>query len=342
VNLAGAAMLCLPQSKIVGRKFSYFVQGDSLPDFRSHVSEACNGNSARAAEIRIVREDSSFFYAELHSRAVKNSSNDRPLCQTAVIDISERIRAADLKCAQDKIQAAYGELESFSYSLSHDLRAPVRQITSFAELLKKRLKDYPDATAQQHVSSIISAGMRMGDLIDDILEFSRLGLRQLQLKKVGFHKLARDVMDELLKETQGRDIKWNIGNLPDVYGDKAMLRQVLVNLISNALKFTAGRNQALVEIGHHEVGSEHVFFISDNGAGFDMKYSDRLFGVFQRLHTQSEFEGTGIGLANVRRIISRHGGRTWAEASVGKGATFYFSLPLNPAPPDPGAGEQAI
>ena len=259
MNLAGAAMLCLPQSKIVGRKFSYFVQGDSLPDFRSHVSEACNGNSARAAEIRIVREDSSFFYAELHSRAVKNSSNDRPLCQTAVIDISERIRAADLKCAQDKIQAAYGELESFSYSLSHDLRAPVRQITSFAELLKKRLKDYPDATAQQHVSSIISAGMRMGDLIDDILEFSRLGLRQLQLKKVGFHKLARDVMDELLKETQGRDIKWNIGNLPDVYGDKAMLRQVLVNLISNALKFTAGRNQALVEIGHHEVGSEHVF-----------------------------------------------------------------------------------
>jgi light-regulated signal transduction histidine kinase (bacteriophytochrome) len=178
------------------------------------------------------------------------------------------------------------------------------------------------------MAAIFDSVGRMGNLIDDLLAFSRMGRQALSFRPVDLGNLARDVIRELKPDTTGRNIDWRIGDLPLVSGDKAMLRIVLANLIANAVKFTRPRARAKIEIGClPSEDAETVIFVRDNGVGFDMDYADKLFGVFQRLHRDDEFEGTGIGLANVRRIINRHGGRTWAEGTVDQGATFYFSLP---------------
>lgn len=175
---------------------------------------------------------------------------------------------------------------------------------------------------------ISDASTHMARLIDDLLSYSRLGREEMPKREVNLSHLLRESIDEISEETKKRDIVWKLGDLPTVYCEQSMLKLVLVNIISNAVKFTSTRPRAEIEIDCNKGEKEVVCSVKDNGAGFDMKHVDRLFGVFQRLHTQAEFEGTGIGLANVRRIISLHGGRTWAEGTVGKGATFYFTLPI--------------
>ncbi|MBF0505595.1 MAG: GAF domain-containing protein [Nitrospirae bacterium] len=230
------------------------------------------------------------------------------------------IRTADLEVANK-------ELEAFSYSVSHDLRGPLRHMSGFVEMLQQRLKDHPDEKSRSYADKISEASKKMGMLIDNLLNFSRLGRSQLQKRKVNLNALVSEVIREIQEEVKERDIRWEIDELPDELGDQSLLRLVFVNLISNAVKFTSTRPQAEIKIGCKDEGDKFTCFISDNGVGFDMKYADKLFGVFQRLHRQDEFEGTGIGLANVQRIISRHGGRVWAEGSVDQGATFYFSLP---------------
>ena len=226
-----------------------------------------------------------------------------------------------------QLTAANKELEAFAYSVSHDLRAPLRHIDGFLELLQKRLAEALNERSQHHMDTIADAARRMGQLIDDLLSFSRMGRTEMSRTLVDLATLVQDVIQELASPTQGRIVNWCIADLPTVTGDQAMLRLVLVNLLSNALKFTRENTQADIEIGCRMGEKETIIFIRDNGTGFDMAYSDKLFGVFQRLHHSDEFEGTGIGLANVRQIIDRHGGRTWAEGQVDQGATFYFSLP---------------
>lgn len=227
-----------------------------------------------------------------------------------------------------QLEAANRELEAFAYSVSHDLRAPLRHIDGFLELLQKRTVEMLDERSQHYMDTISDAAKRMGVLIDDLLAFSRMGRREMAQKPVELGVLVQEVIREYEPETQGRLIHWHIADLPTVTGDLAMLRAVLANLIANALKFTQQRQPAEIEIGYlPNQNAETIFFIRDNGSGFDMAYADKLFGVFQRLHRVDEFEGSGIGLANVRRIIDRHGGRTWAEGQVNQGATFYFSLP---------------
>jgi PAS domain S-box-containing protein len=228
-----------------------------------------------------------------------------------------------------QLEVANGELEAFAYSVSHDLRAPLRHVDGFVELLKQNLSTTLDEESQYYMLTISKAARRMGALIDDLLSFSRMGRNELSKSRIDMNELVQDVIGELSADIEvGRDIQWKISPLPLLTGDRAMLRIVLVNLISNALKFTRPRSQAKIEIGRMpDSEMEIILFIGDNGVGFDMKYVDKLFGVFQRLHRVDEFEGTGIGLANVRRIISRHGGRTWAEAEIDRGATFYFSFP---------------
>jgi PAS domain S-box-containing protein len=230
-----------------------------------------------------------------------------------------------------ELEASNKELEGFTYSVSHDLRAPLRHIHGFLELLQKKVGTAIDEQGRHYMKNISEAAQKMGRLIDELLSFSRMGRHNLSHQWVELATLVQEVIREFEPDTAGRTIKWRIGDLPVVSGDEAMLRTVLVSLIHNALKFTHSRKEARIEIGSIAgQTSEAVIFVRDNGVGFDMAYADKLFGVFQRLHREEEFEGTGIGLANVRRIITRHGGGTWAEGECDRGATFYFSLPHTP------------
>lgn len=226
-----------------------------------------------------------------------------------------------------QLEAANKELEAFSYSVSHDLRAPVRHVGSFAILIRQSETSMSDR-GKHYLQIVSESATHMLQLIDDLLDFSRNTRVEIHRAEIEVGALVEDVIQSLQPEAAGRNIVWKKGALPVVRADVALLRQVFVNLLQNAIKYTRQRDPAEIEIDCRNTGAgEVVLFVRDNGAGFDMKYVDKLFGVFQRLHRSGEFEGTGVGLANVRRIIARHGGRTWAEGKVNAGATFYFSLP---------------
>ena len=245
-------------------------------------------------------------------------------------DVKERRRVADeLHRRGELLEAANKELEAFSYSVSHDLRAPLRHIDGYASLLAKAATVSLDDKAKRYLQTISESATRMGQLIDDLLVFSRMGRQEMLHGTVNLNQLIASVLHDLRHDLQDRAISWTIAQLPEVTGDAAMLRQVFANLVSNAIKFTGTRPQANIEIGSRQGSQEEaVVFVRDNGVGFDMRYANKLFGVFQRLHRADEFEGTGIGLANVRRIIHRHGGKAWAEGTLGEGATFFVSLPI--------------
>jgi signal transduction histidine kinase len=225
------------------------------------------------------------------------------------------------------LQEANKELESFSYSVSHDLRAPLRHVQGYVTMLQRETAGQLSGKSLRYLKVINEASVEMGRLIDDLLEFSRMGRTEMKARLVALDGLVQECVKSLEMVTRERNIKWKISPLPAVQGDPALLRQVLANLFSNAMKYSRDRDPALIEIGYAgEEDGRVIIFVRDNGAGFDMNYVHKLFGVFQRLHRADEFEGTGIGLATVRRVITRHGGRVWAKAALGEGATFYFTL----------------
>jgi light-regulated signal transduction histidine kinase (bacteriophytochrome) len=234
----------------------------------------------------------------------------------------------ELSRRADELMASNKELEAFAYSVSHDLRAPLRHVAGYSELLKRQASSSLDGKSRRYVETIVESANRMGNLIDDLLAFSRIGRAETRATLISLEQLVMEVVAEIKQETTGRDIAWKIHPLPACYGDRAMLRLVIANLVSNAVKFTSARTRAEIEIGCVDTNESEVeVFVKDNGAGFDMRYAHKLFGVFQRLHLAEQFEGTGIGLAIVQRIILRHGGRVRAEGMVDHGAVFYFSLP---------------
>jgi PAS domain S-box-containing protein len=242
----------------------------------------------------------------------------------------EEIRKLNLELGirTNELEVTNKELEAFAYSVSHDLRAPLRHMVGFTELLQKHNASTLDEKSLRYMRIILEAAKKMGTLIDDLLAFSKIGRAETRETMVNMEQLVKEVLTDIQPETGGRTIAWKVGALPNLYGDRSMLRIALVNLISNAVKFTRINPQAEVEIGSMEKKEEGVVvFVRDNGVGFDMKYAHKLFGVFQRLHQSDSFEGTGIGLATVQRIIHRHGGRVWAESSLNRGATFFFSVP---------------
>ena len=258
--------------------------------------------------------------------AILTTNND--ITKRKIAERELRKLNADLETRTAELQATNKELEAFAYSISHDLRAPLRHTAGYAELLQKSAGASLDEKNRRYLTLIRESAKRMGNLIDDLLAFSRIGRAETRRTVVGLQALVAEVLHELRPDTEGRDISWRIGALPDVFGDRSMLRLALVNLISNAVKFSRAARPAEIEIGCTPgEGDETVVFVRDNGVGFDMRYSNKLFGVFQRLHPAEAFEGTGIGLATVQRIIHRHGGRVWAEGLVGGGATFYFTVP---------------
>jgi len=227
-----------------------------------------------------------------------------------------------------ELEEANKDLEGFAYSVSHDLRTPLRAIDGFSQQVLKRYEGKLDDEGRRLLNVVRDNTVKMSQLIDDILAFSRMGRVGMSTVEVDMDGLAREVFEELKPAAVGRDLAVEIKPLPAARGDHAILRQVWVNLLANAIKFTRHNPAASIQVGSYQEGREHVYFVKDNGAGFDMQYAEKLFGVFQRLHGVEEFEGTGIGLAIVKRIITRHGGRVWAEGAVNKGATFYFALPV--------------
>jgi signal transduction histidine kinase len=238
-----------------------------------------------------------------------------------------RLARDDLQKRSVQLEASNKELEAFAYSVSHDLRAPLRHLAGFSELLQKNSAQALDDKGKRYIGVILESAKKMGALIDDLLAFSRIGRAETNKRTINLGQLVEEALAEVRRDAGDRQIVWKVGKMPVSHGDRAMMRLALVNLISNAVKFTRTRTPAEIEIGQMPPTDDQVvIFVRDNGVGFDMKYVGKLFGVFQRLHSAEAFEGTGIGLATVQRIAQRHGGRAWGEGSLNQGATFYLSI----------------
>lgn len=250
-------------------------------------------------------------------------------------EIAERRRAEkeikklneDLERRTIELEATNNELEAFSYSVSHDLRNPVLAIGGFSRLLLEKYSSHLDEKGHHYLNIILSSTQNMCQFIDDILAFSHSGHRQIEFSDIDMGELAKALFEELKGITLGRMLRLNLKPLPPARCDRAMIREVLMNLLSNAIKFTKDKETGIIEMSGWIEKNQNIYYVKDNGAGFDMQNADKLFGVFQRLHNTEEFEGTGVGLALVQRIIHRHGGRVWAVGKVNEGATFFFSLP---------------
>ena len=329
--------------EIIGQHFSRFYPEEKIAEkFPDLELKLAAENGRHEEEGWRIRKDGSRFWANVVITPMRNSQGELVGFVKVTRDVTLRKEAgerierlnAELKGRADQLEAANKELESFSYSVSHDLRAPLRHIHGFVELLQKSPALTGQEAAQRHMAVIAKAAREMGMLIDDLLAFSRTGRAEMQFVSVNMRDLVDQCIRGLETERGDRKIEWEIAPLATVEGDPGLLRLVWANLLGNSVKYTRPRDEARIEIGQEERRDaegevrEIVYFVRDNGVGFDMRYASKLFGVFQRLHRADDFEGTGIGLANVQRIIHRHGGKVWAVSQVDAGATFYFSLPI--------------
>jgi PAS domain S-box-containing protein len=323
VNPAWENVLGWTSADLTRTAYIDFVHPDDRASTAAETAKLADGGTTLNFENRYRHKDGSYRWLSWMSAAHPDGG-----VYAAARDITrEKQAAAELQQHMMEVAAVNRELEAFSYSVSHDLRAPLRHISGFAMMLEQSAADTLDANGRRLLATITTAATRMGRLIDDLLSFSRVGRTELARTRVDLNQLGREVRQDVSRDINGRIVDWQLHDLPVVDGDPALLRLVLENLLSNAVKYSSRRERAAIEIGAIAADGESVVFVRDNGVGFDMQYVGKLFGVFQRLHSADEFEGTGIGLANVRRIVQRHGGRTWAEGRVDEGATFYFSLP---------------
>jgi PAS domain S-box-containing protein len=339
INQEGCEVLGCAAGDIIGKDwFKRFVPGKNRQDAIEGFQQLMAGEfeAVEYYESPVLTQNGRERLVAWHHVILRDSAGKIIGTLSSGKDITEKKRAEKqiLKLNQDlqhraaALEAANKELEGFTYSVSHDLRAPLRHIDGFIELLQKKANAALDEQSRHYMDNIAEAAQKMGLLVDGLLSFARMGRHAISVQPVTLGPLVQEVIREFEPDTAGRNIDWRIGDLPVVSGDEAMLRLVLVNLISNALKYTRYRQHARIEIGSQPgQNSETVMFVRDNGAGFDMAYRDKLFGVFQRLHHADEFEGTGIGLANVHRVMVRLGGHIWATGELNQGATFYFALP---------------
>ncbi len=339
-NPGAERLMGFSEQDILGQPLARFYTAEDCQQHKpEQILQAAKAQGRVEEESWRMRKDGSRFWANTLTTALRDTSGDLRGFSRISRDVTERRQAQEEVRALNEqlsrrvaertaeLEAANNELEAFNYSVSHDLRAPLRHIEGFTRLLQKSAPEL-NAESRGYLETIADATNQMGKLINGLLAFSRIGRAELQTTRVSLEELVRVARQDLQGDAQGRRVDWVIHSLPEVQADPVLLRQVLVNFISNALKYTRPREDARIEIGARASDKEVTVFIRDNGVGFDMRYADKLFNVFQRLHPVAEFEGIGIGLANVRRIVQRHGGRVWAEGALGQGATFYFSLPV--------------
>jgi PAS domain S-box-containing protein len=317
------------KEEVIGKlKFSDLLVPESLNKFQMTFPQFKERGFVNNLEFELARRDGTVFPILLNATAVYNKNGEFVKSRTTIYDYSERKRA------EEKIRQLNHELEAFSYSVSHDLRAPLRSIDGYTRILAEDYADKIGQDGNKILTTIINSAWRMGKLIDDLLDFSRISRKELTKSRIDTNDLVRQVVREVMEGKKEERIDVRMTELPNCVGDPDLIRQVWINLISNAIKYSGKKEKSVIEIQAENKTTEIVFSVKDNGTGFDMQYVSKLFGVFQRLHRQQDFEGTGVGLAIVKRIVTRHGGNVWAEAAVGEGATFYFSLPhesdLNP------------
>ncbi len=320
----------LPGESLDGQDYGFrVVHPDDVERHRALIRQAARSGESWHTEFRIIRpRDGNLAWLEEHANARRDPETGSVHISGLVWDITERKRAEEERERLiAKLETANRELEGFTYSASHDLRAPLQAIDGFSAMLKKALDGRLDDEESRRFDVIRANTKKMNHLIDDLLALSRIGRAEISCKPLNMHKLTESVWHQIREAHPELEVVLKIGELPEVLGDASLIWQVLSNLLTNAVKFTRKRETAVIEIGGGTQDSECFYYVRDNGAGFDMAYYDKLFGVFQRLHSESEYEGTGVGLAIVQRIIHRHGGRVWAEGEPGKGAMFYFSLP---------------
>ena len=346
VNPKFAELAGRPRDDLVATEWTSITHPDDVPSLLESMARMnAEANAGFTSSVRYVRPNGSFVWVNMTVSRVTVEEGSPPRCLCMVEDISDRIaaeearREAELQLALlnlelDKrvrartaeLDAANAELESFAYSVSHDLRAPLRALDGFSQILLDKYGDRLDDQGRSYLDRIRAADQRMGALIDALLELSRLSRGELIRERLDVSALARSVAAELAEAAPGRAVELAIADGLEAEADRDLVRALLANLLGNAWKFTAKHETARIEVGVTDAGDERAFYVRDDGAGFDMAYADKLFGAFQRLHSPGEFEGLGIGLATVQRIVRRHGGRVWAEGAVEKGATFSFTL----------------
>ena len=282
----------------------------------------------RAAELIIANKELAFQNEEKEHRAAELviANEDLKNAESQIVELNIGLEQKIIERTA-QLEAANRDMESFSYSVSHDLRAPLRAINGFTQILMEDYEQELNPDAKDLLQEIISNSDKMGKLIDNLLEFSRIGNQSVSLVKVNVRELVDTIIKDLKAQDSDRKVKVTINHLEDVNADKNMIKQAFINLLSNAFKYSSKRKDAHIEVGSYQQNGHSVYFVKDNGAGFDMEYYDKLYGVFQRLHSTNEFEGTGVGLAIIQRIVTKHNGKVWAEGKVNQGASFYISLP---------------
>jgi len=323
------------QEEVLGQSYSrFFPPGDASAGVPNQELEKVTVNGRVETEGWRVRKDGSRFWSNSVMVAIRDDEGQLQGFSKVMRDVTEQKAAQekieklnqDLEQRASDLEAANKELEAFTYSVSHDLRAPLRHIDGFSQLLVDEHGPQLPAEVRRYLDRIQNGARQMGQLVDELLNLSRIGRREIGLQVTGLDSVVGQVVSELKMEIDGRKVDWKIASLPYVECDPTLMRQVFANLLSNAVKYTRPRDPAIIEVGTVQENGAPAIFVRDNGVGFSMKYADKLFGVFQRLHRAEDFEGTGIGLATVQRIIHKHGGRIWAEGELDKGATFYFTL----------------